>query len=177
VKTIIRNRRCVLFVFLVFFTACASTKVLSTHPSVIQESDGNAAKVYFMRPDIGYHNVTVRPFTILLNDRELLYLVKGEYTLVYVHPVSGSLKVKSWTGRKFITNQSRYGDMMVEESIPCMFETGKVYYIAFKENTQKDYDDEISYIPILISEDAAERLAGETRPEGRAINEPIMQRR
>lgn len=73
------------------------TAVVASHPSLAPTEDGNSAKVYFLRPDIGYAGVMQMAFTLSLDDKELLTLANGEYALAYLKPVSGAVTVESWT--------------------------------------------------------------------------------
>lgn len=151
-----------------FIAACGTTTTIESHPALARSGESNVAKVYFLRPDIGYRGVRGNAFLITLDGKELLTLAKGEYTLVHLLPVSGVVTVESSTVIS--------GNVMtkVKESRPFSFEAGKSYYVAFRVNQHGDYrGGGSSYIPILITDAAAIEVANGLKPIGKAMQEPI----
>ena len=169
-------------------SACGTTAVVESHPSLARAGDGNAAKVYFLRPDIGYHGVQRNAFSLSLNDKELLTLATGEYALVYLEPVSGAVTVESWTVK--MENLKNYMTK-VKRSRPFSFDAGKTYFVAFEDpDAPKSMQeaiakgmaagvlgssDVVSFAPILITATEAIEAANRTKPVGRALQEPIAQ--
>jgi len=148
---------------------------VASHPSLAPTGDGNSAKVYFLRPDIGYTGVMKMAFTLSLNDKELLTLGTGEYALAYLQPVSGLVTVESFT-------VVQGGAMTkVKESRHFSFETGKTYYLAFGPRTlwptsrnQQQWGG-TSFAPVLITDAEGRGTALRTRPVGSAVQDPIPQ--
>src|SRR5262245_28742562 len=93
----VRNCRLLVLGFALSLLSSCGATVATSHPSLAPTGDGNAAKVYFLRPDIGYTGVMQMAFTLSLDDKELLTLATGEYALAYLKPVSGTVTVESWT--------------------------------------------------------------------------------
>ena len=173
-------RSCTLLLFGFAFpllSACGTTEVVASHPSLASTGDGNAAKVYFLRPDIGYTGVMQRAFTLSLDGKDLLTLATGEYALAYLKPVSGIVTVESWT-----VPQGSGGAMTkVKESRRFLFEAGKTYYLAFAPRTrlpaspiQQQWGG-TSFAPVLITGAEGKGTAGRTRAAGSALHDPIPQ--
>ena len=162
-------RICTLLLFgfaLPLLSACGTTEVVASHPSLVSTGDSNAAKVYFLRPDIGYTGVMQRSFTLSLDGKELLTLATGEYALAYLKPALGIVTVESWTvpvgGSSAMTK--------VSESRHFSFEAGKTYYLVFEPQWGGT-----SFAPILVTDAEGKGTAGRTRPVGSALKEPIPQ--
>jgi hypothetical protein len=156
---------------LLFLSACGTTAVMESHPSLAQPGEGNAAKVYFLRPDIGYRGVMKNAFSIALNDKELLTLANGEYALVYLRSVSGVVTVEFSAIRNNVQTRAK-------ESRPFSFEAGNTYYLAFQARQPGSvpellFGGGISYVPILVTAAEALTAANVTKPVGRAIQDPI----
>jgi hypothetical protein len=150
---------------------------VTSHPSLAPTGDGNAAKVYFLRPDIGYTGVMQMAFTLSLDDKELLTLATGEYALAYLKPMSGIVTVESWT-----VPQGSGGAMTkVKESRHLLFEAGKTYYLAFRPRTRSPASPVqqqwggTSFAPVLITDAEGRGTARRTRPAGSAVQDPIPQ--
>jgi hypothetical protein len=163
-------------VVLALLSSCGTTGVVASHPSLAPTGGGNAAKVYFLRPDIGYTGVTKMAFTLSLDDEELLTLATGEYVLAYLKPVTGVVTVESWTvphGSSAMTK--------VRESRRFLFQAGKTYHLAFDprfrlpKSTMDQQWGGTSFAPILITDAEAKGMAGRTRPVGSALQDPIPQ--
>ena len=163
-----------LAVSLVFISACGTTAVVESHPALAPPNETNPARVYFLRPDIGYPGVMGNAFSIAMEGREMLTLAKGEYTLVYIRPISGTLTVESTT----VVNQSGRNVMTkAKESQSFSFEAGKTYHVAFRRNQQGWLNGGgSSYIPVLISGEEAKMAAVGLKPVGKAMQAPIIQK-
>ena len=137
----------------------------TSHTSLASANDGNAAKVYFLRPEIGYTGVLRLAFTLSLDDRELLTLALGDYALAYLKPYSGPMKVESYaaTGGN-MTKVQQFGYFS--------FESGQTYYVAF---APQQSGASFSFSPMLITAREAAGTAGRTTPVGQALQEPIPQ--
>ncbi len=148
-------------VFLV--VGCGATATKESHPLLANSSDGNIAKVYFIRPDPGFQGVMGNSFKISLADQELLTIAKGEYTLIYLKHYSGDVTVESST----VVNQRGINTQVtVKESQPFTFDESKTYYITFRESPR-------GYVPYNITEVAARNLAIKLKPIGKAIASPL----
>lgn len=164
-------RNCALFVLgfaLPLLSSCGTATPVASHPSLAPTGDGNAAKVYFLRPDIGYAGVMQLAFTLSLDDKELLTLATGEYALAYLKPASGIVTVESWT-----VPQGSGAMTKVKASGYFLFEAGRTYYLAFDPSLAGRGG--TSFAPILISDAEAKGTAGRTRPVGSALQDPIPQ--
>jgi hypothetical protein len=148
-----------------FFAACGATAVRETHPALAPVGEASAARVYFLRPNIGYPGVMGKAFSISWNDTELLTLAKGDYALVHLRPDSGKMTIQSWTVRN--------GGMgKITETRSFSFDAGRTYYVAFSANPHLVAGG-TSYVPMLITGDAVTEAASKTKPIGRAAQEPI----
>jgi len=158
-----------------FIAACGTTAIVESHPALAQTDGSNVAKVYFLRPDIGYRGVMGNAFSISLDSKELLTLAKEEYALLYLSPLSGTVTVESST---VISQDGMNAMTKVKESRPFSFDAGQTYYLAFSVN-QRDWfsGGGVSYSPILISDGAASEAANGLKPVGKAIQDPITQRK
>ncbi len=154
--------------------ACGTTAILESHPALASAGERDAAKVYFLRPDIGYRGVMGNAFAISLDGKALLTLAKEEYALVYLTPLSGTVTVESST----VANRGGMNTMTkVQESRPFSFEAGRTYYLAFSENQEGWLSGNGgSYVPVLIDDAAASQAASGLKPVGKAIQEPIPRR-
>ena len=178
---VVRNRMLLVLGFaLPLLSSCGTTTVVSPHTSLAPTSDSNIAKVYFLRPDIGYTGVMRLAFTLSLDDKELLTLATGEYTLAYLKPVSGILTVESWTAPQPSVGKGTMAK--VRESRQFSFEAGKTYYLAFGPRihlpaspVQQQQWGGTSFAPVLITDAEARGTAGRTRPAGSAMQDPIPQ--
>ena len=162
--TVVQN--CTLLVLgfaLPLLSSCGTTTVVTSHTLLTSASDGNAAKVYFLRPDIGYTGVMRLAFTLSLDDKELLTLALGDYALAYVKPYSGLVKVESFAVRSSnMTKVQQFGHFS--------FEAGRTYYLAFDPRESGSL-----FSPILITAHEAAGTAGRTTPVGAALQEPVPQ--
>lgn len=154
---------------LLLVAGCGTTATQESHPLLAQSSDGNIAKVYFLRPDPGFVGVMGNAFKISLSGQELLTLAKGEYTLVYLRPYSGDVEVESST----VVNRGGLNTQVtVQESQQFIFDESKTYFITFRE-IRRGVMQGSSYRPYGITKDAARSLASELEPVGRAATSPL----
>ena len=161
-------------VVLLFISACGTTAIVESHPAFSPQGEGNVAKVYFLRPDIGYRGIAGNAFSISLDGKELLTLAKGEYALVYLKPASLTVTVESST----VVNQRGMNQMTgIKESQPFSFEAGKTYHVAFRQN-QREWlsGGGVSYIPVPVSDATAAEAAIGLKPVGKAMQEPISKK-
>jgi len=176
---VVRNWTLLILGFaLALLSSCGTTTAVTSHPSLAPTGDGNAARVYFLRPDIGYTGVMQMAFTLSLDDKELLTLATGEYALVYLKPAWGIVTVESWT----VPQRSGGTMTKVKESRRLLFEAGKTYYLAFSPQIdlpqslfQQQQWGGTSFAPVLITDAEAKGTAGRTRPSGSALQDPIPQ--
>ena len=115
-----------------FLSVCGFMAVIESHPSLAGAGDGNTAKVYFLRPDIGFYGVVGNAFSISLNGKELLTLEKGEYTLIYLQPVSGVVTVEASTvishvGMNVMTKVKESRPFWFDRRDPTAFATSLVF--------------------------------------------------
>lgn len=174
-NTIARLRRWLIVGLLAIPAAgCGTTAVVASHPALVNSGETDVAKVYFLRPDIGYRGVEHKPFSIALDDQGLLTLAAGEYVLVYLRPISATLTVESYT----VVRQAGVNVMTkIRESVPFSFEAGKTYYLAFAEKQQGwASGGGVSYLPVLMSHTKALATASGLKPVGSAVQEPIVQK-
>lgn len=111
-----------------WLAGCTATKVMSDHP-LIETGSQAAAKVYFIRPlterAMGFPD---NPLSIEFDDKQLLALAKGEYSLVYMKPrETTTMTLKSLT--------TVGPDWHVKEMVKSQkwsFTAGATYYIVLK---------------------------------------------
>lgn len=174
-KSITRSCRWLsLGALLALTAACGSTAVVESHPALAKSGETDVAKVYFLRPDIGYRGVERNAFLISLDGQGLLTLATGQYVLVQLRPMSATLTVESST----VVRQGGANVMTrVQESVPFVFEAGKTYYLAFVGKQQGWMSGGgVSYLPTLMSRTAATATANGLKPVGSAVQEPIAQK-
>lgn len=160
--------------FLALTAACGTTAIVESHPALAKNGEIEVAKVYFLRPDIGYRGVARNAFSISLDNQNLLTLATGEYALVYLRPMSATLTVESST----VVRQGGANVMTrVQESVPFAFEAGQTYYLAFVGKQQGWMSGgAVSYLPVLMSRTAATATASGLKPVGSAVQEPIVRK-
>lgn len=142
---------------------CGSTATTESHPLLASSSNGESARVYFLRSDSGFQGVKGNAFKISLAGQQLLTLAKGEYTVVSLKPWSGNVTVESST----VVNQGGMNTQVaVKESQPFTFAASQTYYIGFRESPR-------GYVPSSISEDDARKLASKLKPVGMAAASPL----
>ena len=156
--------------------ACGTTAVTSSHPRLASAGDANAAKVYFLRPDVGYFGLDGLAASILLDNKGLLSLAKGEYALVYLKPPGGTVTVETLTVRsEFGKNVGR----KVRESDHFDIVAGKTYYVALCKSWRhpRGATSAESYVfPAPIAGRYAIEGASALNPSGDASREPLAMR-
>lgn len=152
--------------------ACGTTQVVESHPALVASGDEPVARVFFLRPNIGYHGVMGNAFSIEIAGQPLLTLAKDEYTLVHVRAFSGDLTVRSST----VVNRAGMNTMTkVEETRPFVFEAGQTYYVAFRPNSQGWLSSGgTSYIPVLISSEEAKKIASGLKAVGNLTQDAML---
>ena len=154
---------------------CASsTSVQPTHPLIATGGTVESAKVYFLRPDIGFRGVMDLPVTISLGGKELLTLAKGQYTLVPLAPGSAEMKTESYTVA------GNPGAMaLVSTTRTLTFSAGETHYILFELVPRLGFRLEpgptggSEFVPSQISRDGALRAVRGLTPVGMAVDQPI----
>lgn len=154
---------------LLFLSACGTTETVASYSRLAHASETKSAKVYFLRPDVGYFGLEGNAVSISLDDEKLLTLAKGEYTLVYLQPTSGTMTVESTAIR---TEFGKTVVKTVKASEKVIFEDRKTYYIA----VCKRYGQENSLgFPFLIEGLYANEGSSALKPVGAAVHEPLSQ--
>lgn len=104
------------------------TKVNYSHPLVEAAAGGNAAKVYFLRPEperrMGFPD---NPVSLDLNEERLLELARGEYTVVDVVPRRYSLTLSNYTEAQMNWNVKTLARTYDFEFLP-----GATYFVAIR---------------------------------------------
>lgn len=107
---------------------CTSTEIVRTHPLLADATRSDHARVYVLRPNteraMGFPD---NPVTLELDERKLLTLGKGEYTLLRLKPRNTSLILRSLTAQgPFWTTTE------ISRKRTVNLEAGKTYYWAVK---------------------------------------------
>lgn len=170
----IHNRQVSLFIFLLFvllvFSGCAS--VNKQHPLLvtqdIKEGDSTSyASVYFIRPrPYKSKGVADKTITVDYQDKTILTIDEGSYTLLRIKPSSGQIKVHSET--KFI---NKLEPIKVWRARKYKFIEGKTYFIHLKRVDEEFRG--IFYEPQPIKFEEAKVLADDTVASGDARSRPI----
>jgi hypothetical protein len=154
----------------IMVAACGKTGVIETHPQIAQASEGTA-KVYFLRPNVGYQLAERGAFTVELEGETLLTISPGEYKLVYLRPGSGALAVEG------TTVMSRNGkplrtSVRQQSAIPLV--AGRTYYVGFQKHARAITDGGgTSFSAVVIPDERVAEIARTVKPVGLAAREPI----
>ncbi len=168
---------CMVAISVVLLAACAT--VNNEHPNVVSgeitaESKAQLATVYFIRPRAykskNVSNDTVR---IAFKGQTLLTQDEGTYTLLYIKPSKGALKIHSKT---------LYADQRVPIDVwrerVYKFIAGRTYFIHVRQIDEEFRG--VFYEPEPVDLQEAKRLIvpstghfGNTRASGAARNAPI----
>ena len=151
-----------------FLTACGTTTVIDSHSRLSHAGDINKAKVYFLRPDVGYFGLEGNAVSISYDGQKLLTLAKGEYALVYLQPSSGNMTVESTAIR---TEFGKTVVKTVKASEQFLFEAGKTYHIAVCKRLGLP-ENSLGF-PVLIDGSYANQGSGALKPVGVAMREPL----
>ena len=165
-------RACVIVSVVSMLGACGTTPATGSHPQLARAGDSNAAKVYFLRPDVGYFGLEGLAAGILLDNEKLLSLGKDEYTLVHLQPPGGTVTVETMTVRsEFGKNVAR----KVRESAQFEFEGGKPHYFVLCKQSRfaRAAPTEYSVAPFPIAEHYAQAGASVLKASGEAMHEPL----
>ena len=171
-------RNCVVAIGVVWLLAACAT-VNSKHPQVMsgkitEESKAQLATVYFIRPKVdkskGMANDTVR---IEFKEKVLLTQDEGTYTLLYIKPSKGTLKVHSKT---LYADQRAAIDVWRERVYK--FIAGRTYFIHVRQIDEEFRG--VFYEPQPVDLREAKQLIvagagyfGNARPSGAARSAPI----
>ncbi len=108
---------------------CAATKVMSDHPLIETSAQAASAKVYFIRPlterAMGFPD---NPLSIEFDDKQLLALAKGEYSLVHMKP----RETTTMTLKSLTTVGPDWRVKEMARSRKWSFTAGATYYIVLK---------------------------------------------
>ena len=172
-------KNCMWLVLVLSLTSCATARVYKGHPQLVKEKvtaekKAEVATVYFIRPTAykskGVSNDTVR---IEFQGQTLLKQDEGAYTLLYLKPSKGILKVHSKT---LFTDKRDPVD--VWRSREYKFIVGKTYFIHIRQINEEFRG--VFYEPEPISLREAKELItigkgrfSSTRASGLASNAPI----
>lgn len=149
-------------------TGCAgSTSVQSTHPLIATGAVVERAKVYFIRPDLGFRGVMDMSLTISFEGAELLTLAKGQYTLIPLASGSADMKVESYT----VVGPSNTMTP-VSTTTQLTFSPGGTYYLVFELIPRGGLEGSV-FVPNEVSRDRALDTVRGLRPVGMAIDDPI----
>lgn len=154
---------CVILIFPTLFIAGCSTTIQKNHPALTHAKDSNSFKLYILRAKQGFNGVRDIPYTIEINDKKLLSIAKGEYTLLHLKPFVGEITVRFWdvTGRD--GKNSMYKD---SSSTNFSFETQNTYYLTFSVMNS-------IIVPNFISQSEAYKISKRIKPIGNATLKPI----
>lgn len=148
------------------------TTVNKQHPMLVtkeikQGEDISFTSVYFIRPKpFKPKGVADKPITVEYQDKILLSIDEGSYTLLRIKPSSGFIKVNSET--KF-TN--RLEPIKVWRARQYKFIEGKTYFIYLKRDNEEFRG--IFYEPQPVNFEKAKSLTKDTVASGEARNKPI----
>jgi hypothetical protein len=124
--------RLVILMFGLLLSACAS--INDEHPQLMtgelkSEAKGQLARVYFIRPKVyKTKGVANDPVRITFQGKPLLSQDEGNYSLLYLKPSRGTLKIHSKT---LFTNQRAPVD--VWRARQYKFIAGKTYFVYVKQ--------------------------------------------
>ncbi len=154
--------------------ACATTAAPpAPHSLGAAAGDPNAARVYLLRPNVGYFGIEGLAVSILIDGEKPLSLAKGEYAMIPVRPGDTTVTVSSFQVRdefgKTVTRK-------VQESARFMFEAGKTHHIALcKQSRSSRAAPTVYYVGALpIQERYAQAGARALKPSGNAVQEPLV---
>ncbi|WP_455217806.1 hypothetical protein [Kaarinaea lacus] len=155
---------------LAFLVGCAT--VSKEHPMLVTQEikEGEApnyASVYFIRPKpFKAKGVADKTITVDYQEKLLLSIDEGSYTLLRIKPGSGKIKVNSET--KF-TN--KLAPIKVWRARQFKFIEGKTYFIHLKRVDEEFRG--IFYEPRPVRYEEAKALADKTLASGEARSMPI----
>ncbi|MCF6210549.1 MAG: hypothetical protein L3J88_03370 [Gammaproteobacteria bacterium] len=153
-------------VALLLSSGCAT--VYTQHPTLADKAGPDVASVYFIRTVPVYTNdFADAPVIIEFQDKKLLKLGEGAYTLLYLKPAKGELKVSNNT---LYTNQ--LNSQRVWKERHYRFIGGRTYFIHIQQIDEEFRG--IFYEPELVSLQQAKQLIKHLRRMGaKAAAHPI----
>ena len=160
----------ILLALTALLASCAS--VNKQHPMLVNEEikEGEApnfASVYFIRPKpFKPKGVADKPITVEYQDKLLLSIDEGSYTLLRIKPSSGMIKVNSETR---FTNKLE--PIKVWRARHYKFIEGKTYFIYLKRVNEEFRG--IFYEPQPVKLEKAKVLIDKTFASGEASSYPI----
>jgi len=161
----------ILSIFLILLMSGCAT-VNNKHPMVVSKDKKagepeNYAHVYFIRPKpYKPKGVADEPLRVEFQDKLLLTIDEGSYTLLRIKPSKGQLKVFNQTN--FINKQL---PVEVWRAREYKFIEGKTYFIHLKRTNEEFRG--IFYEPEPVKFATAKELADTIRASGEARNAPI----
>jgi len=134
-------------------SACSTTKVFMSHPAMVKTEIDSHAKVYFLREmPQRTRGIADDDLRIEVGEQPLLFLARGEYSLVRFKPGRYDVVVHSKT--MLTTNPA---PVEVWRSRPFEFAAGQSYYIltrSYQEEWRGFY-----FVPESIGEGEAKSLS------------------
>ena len=151
--------------------ACGGkTTTVETHPHVSRSAIGTA-KVYFLRPNVGYELVERGAFKVSLEGEELLSIQPGEYTLVYLKPGPGSLSVE---GTTVMSRNGKSFRSKVKHASAIPLQAGRTYYVGFVKHARSITDGGgTSFSAVVLPEEQVTGILKTVKPIGLALLQPI----
>jgi len=147
---------------LLLASGCAT--VNTRHPALAEEAGPKVASVYFIRPQpLFSDDFADAPVTIEFQGKKLLKLSERTYTLVYLKPSRGELKIYNNT---YFTN--RPSSQRVWKEREYRFVAGRTYFIHVKQLNEEFRG--IFYEPELVGLEEAKKLARHLYRIGPAAN-------
>lgn len=162
---------CIMMLFIMVIFAGCST-INKQHPMLVTQEikDGDNvafASVYFIRPKpLKPKGVADKPITVEYQDKTILTVEQGGYTLLRIKPSEGFIKVNSET--KFI---NKLEPIKVWRARHYKFIEGKTYFIYLKRVNEEFRG--IFYEPQPIDFENAKKLAEDCFATGEARGNPI----
>ncbi len=154
-----------LLVLLVALTGCAT--INDKHPQLAPGPGPDVASVYFIRPVPTFtHPYADAAVTIEYQGEPLLNLAEGAYTLVYLKPGKGKLRIYNNT---LYTNKQ--ASQRVWRERQYRFLAGYTYFIHVKQVDEEFRG--IFYEPELVDLKEAKHLIRTARAFGAALRHPI----
>ena len=146
-------------------TGCSTTEVVKSHSALAKVDDAAAAKVYFLRPNLGDAAAQRQAFMIFANGRALLQLYEKEYTLLYLKP--GATVIAVGMAPRMMSEADRH------PSGTFKYESGRTYHVGFRGTPDPSTASGVQVVPILLDQEEARGAAIELQPVGLAKSEPV----
>ena len=150
-----------------FLLSGCATKLYNEHPDLQAQTTENTANVYFIRPEpVKYKGIADGTIRVDYQDKPLLKIPEGTYTLVKLEPGKGEITTHSQT--RFI-NKPR--PINVSRSRAYNFLPGRTYFIYLKRVDEEFRG--ITYDPEPVNLETAKTLSERLNKWGLAKQEPI----